>query len=455
MYAIGEFRFLVATTPDLLDAVHRLRYQVYVEEYGYEKPEDHPAGLEKDAFDSRAIHMAALDGQGRVVGTIRLILNSELGLPALQLVESHYQDKNPSSKKIVEVSRFALTRSLRGKAGEEGFRELDFYLRKLSVKPPATAEGLDNRVIVLLGLIHLMFTVMRAIHATDLYIMAERRLWLLLKHHKMKFRQVSPEIDYHGKRACFVARSVDVAEPMLGFRRVLTQTLARTGAPANQFQLPALLEAESFDLAGFRFQVASSEAVLEKVRGLNPPERREGLSIQLAALDREGRAAGAVRLVLNAPGSSKKEGAIAGFALAPEHRVPIQGVLDPDGGPLSVRECRKAAVVALGLMRLLYWVGKGLRLTTWRVNLPDSLVGMMEGQGIVLHALGSGNYQIRLSEVEGRLLHFQGLRESFKEILAQRQGRRSPLEELLNRFEAREESLELTSPGAVFGARVV
>jgi N-acyl amino acid synthase of PEP-CTERM/exosortase system len=178
MFQIGEFRFLVATTPDLLDAVHRLRYQVYVDEYGYEKPEAHPAGLEKDAFDSRSIHMAALDGQGRVVGTIRLILNSDLGLPALTLVESHYRDKNPSSRKIVEVSRFALTRSLRGKAGEEGFRELDFYLRKLSAStPPAPTEGLDNRVIVLLGLIHLMFTVMREIHATDLYIMAERRLW--------------------------------------------------------------------------------------------------------------------------------------------------------------------------------------------------------------------------------------------------------------------------------------
>jgi N-acyl amino acid synthase of PEP-CTERM/exosortase system len=434
MFAIGEFRFLVATTPDLLDAVHRLRYQVYVEEYGYEKPQDHPAGLEKDAFDSRAIHMAALDGQGRVVGTIRLILNSDLGLPALQLVESHYQDKNPSSKKIVEVSRFALTRSLRGKAGEEGFRELDFYLRKLSVKPPASAEGLDNRVIVLLGLIHLMFTVMREIHATDLYIMAERRLWLLLKHHKLKFRQVSPEIDYHGKRACFVARSVDVAEPMLGFRRVLTQTLARTGAPANPFRLPALLEAERFDLAGFRFQVASSEAVLEKVKALSPhgPEPGEGVSIQLAALDREDRAAGTVRLVLNAPGSSKKEGAIEGFALAPEYRVPIQGVLDAEGGPISVRECRKAAVVALGLFRLLYWVGKGLRLTAWRVSLPDELARMLEGQGIVLHPLGSGTYQLRLAEVEGRLLNFQGLRDSFRGLLARRNADVSPLEEILS-----------------------
>ncbi len=48
MFAIGDFRFLVVTSPAMMEAIHRLRYQVYVEEYGYEKPEDHPDGLEKD-----------------------------------------------------------------------------------------------------------------------------------------------------------------------------------------------------------------------------------------------------------------------------------------------------------------------------------------------------------------------------------------------------------------------
>jgi putative hemolysin len=59
VFSIGDFRFLVATTPSIIEAVHRLRYQVYVEEYGYEKAEDHPGGLEKDKFDPSSILIAA------------------------------------------------------------------------------------------------------------------------------------------------------------------------------------------------------------------------------------------------------------------------------------------------------------------------------------------------------------------------------------------------------------
>jgi hypothetical protein len=141
-----------------------------------------------------------------------------------------------------------------------------------------------------------------------------------------------------------------------------------------------------------------------------------------------------VTLSLNPTRGSKKEGAIAAFSLAPEFRVPLQAALD-DGatGELSVRECRKAAMVALGLFRLVYWVGKQLRLTAWRVELAESQARFLEQQGVALHAMGSTTYQIRLSEVEERLLDFQGLRESFQEILNQRNVKTSSLGEFLNR----------------------
>jgi hypothetical protein len=71
-------------------------------------------------------------------------------------------------------------------------------------------------------------------------------------------------------------------------------------------------------------------------------------------------------------------------------------------------------------------------LTAWRVSLPDELARMLEGQGIVLHPLGSGTYQLRLAEVEGRLLNFQGLRDSFRGLLARRNADVSPLEEILS-----------------------
>ena len=59
MIQLGEYTFQIADTDALREALHRLRYQVYVEEYGFEKAADHPDGLEKDALDSHAIPLVA------------------------------------------------------------------------------------------------------------------------------------------------------------------------------------------------------------------------------------------------------------------------------------------------------------------------------------------------------------------------------------------------------------
>ena len=50
------FQIVLADTPALRDTVFRLRYQIYCMETGFERPEDFPDGLEKDAFDGRAVH---------------------------------------------------------------------------------------------------------------------------------------------------------------------------------------------------------------------------------------------------------------------------------------------------------------------------------------------------------------------------------------------------------------
>ena len=34
-----------------LSDINRLRFQVYVNEWGFEKPEDHPGGVEQDDYD--------------------------------------------------------------------------------------------------------------------------------------------------------------------------------------------------------------------------------------------------------------------------------------------------------------------------------------------------------------------------------------------------------------------
>ena len=64
-------RFRLANSFSDLEQVFRLRYHVAVEKR-WIKPEDFPDGIERDAYDERAVHILALD-DGKVVGTSRLV----------------------------------------------------------------------------------------------------------------------------------------------------------------------------------------------------------------------------------------------------------------------------------------------------------------------------------------------------------------------------------------------
>ena len=78
----------------LFNDVLALRYQIYCEQRGFEKPEDHPEGLERDAADDHAVHFAAIhDETKEVLGTIRLILKSPDGFP----IENHFEFEKDTS----------------------------------------------------------------------------------------------------------------------------------------------------------------------------------------------------------------------------------------------------------------------------------------------------------------------------------------------------------------------
>jgi N-acyl amino acid synthase of PEP-CTERM/exosortase system len=220
MLTLGDFKFVVATTPELLDGVFRLRYQVYVDEFGFEHAGDHPDGKEMDEWDPFSIHMAALNPEGDVIGTIRLILNSVSGLPTLNVVAPFYQDRNPQSRHIAEVSRLAVARSFRRRV-EDGFQGVqEFWSPQKSIAFHRAEVGefpsqeRRNRFAVVLGLFKIMLHVSKRIDLKDWYMMAEKRLWYLLKRYHIIFNAVGPEIDYHGKRVPYHGHIIDVEERM-------------------------------------------------------------------------------------------------------------------------------------------------------------------------------------------------------------------------------------------------
>ena len=129
MFSIGKFNFVQVDSEKLKKAIYRLRYKVYVEEFGFEKAEDHPDGYETDVYDPHSIHFAALDENQEVIGTVRMILNSEKGFPIDHAAKISFIGEKPAPDKIAEVSRLAISKNFRRRL-EDGFCGVQSYLTK-------------------------------------------------------------------------------------------------------------------------------------------------------------------------------------------------------------------------------------------------------------------------------------------------------------------------------------
>jgi len=64
-------RFTRATTDTAWEAIYRLRYEAVVR-HGWASPEAFPDGLERDAYDDVAVHVAGWDGE-RLAATARIV----------------------------------------------------------------------------------------------------------------------------------------------------------------------------------------------------------------------------------------------------------------------------------------------------------------------------------------------------------------------------------------------
>ena len=101
---------------DSLTDIYRLRYKVYVEEWHFEKPENHPGGVETDEFDKNSIHFATRDENKRIVGTVRLILYSQSGFPIEKYCQLTKGTNGIPREKIAEISRLAISKNFRRRA---------------------------------------------------------------------------------------------------------------------------------------------------------------------------------------------------------------------------------------------------------------------------------------------------------------------------------------------------
>jgi GNAT superfamily N-acetyltransferase len=107
--ACRPIRLAAADGDDELEAVFKLRYEVVVSQ-GWRNPDELPGGLERDAYDDRAVQVAAWD-ESRIAGTVRVIW-PRAGVPIP--VEAEYDVAVEPQGRVVGAGRLIVAPDYRG-----------------------------------------------------------------------------------------------------------------------------------------------------------------------------------------------------------------------------------------------------------------------------------------------------------------------------------------------------
>jgi len=230
----GKFKFGLVQDKDVLEDTFRMRHEVYVEEFGFEKKEDHPSGLETDDYENDSIHFACLNENDSVVGTIRLVLDSDKGFPIEHAVKTTFVGDRPDRSKIGEISRLTVSKDLRRRK-EDGMYGIESYLKKKEggVLPddgsiPEEMQGRKNPIIVL-GLYQVMYHESRRRGITHWYMITDKKLFYALKKYGFLFHQIGDPVEYHGERT-----------PYLGIIEEIEKTLMKDNPDMLKIMLTGL-----------------------------------------------------------------------------------------------------------------------------------------------------------------------------------------------------------------------
>ncbi len=200
-----HFKTVTADTPELLPLAQRIRYQVYCIENRYLNPTDHSDALERDEFDSHAVHSLLVDRKtGDALGTARLVLPLSDALHdsfAVQRLSDHpllKGSRNLPLDATAEVSRFSLLRESSRRAGVKA--------SSAASAKPAVGEAPSYRCAPLmrLGLLQMLVRMSVQNGITHWLAVMEPKVVRMLSAMGLQFEPFGGMVDHHGwRQPCF------------------------------------------------------------------------------------------------------------------------------------------------------------------------------------------------------------------------------------------------------------
>jgi len=193
---MNSITFKVADSPELLDQIFRLRYEIYVEECKFIHKDTCPEGKETDKFDPYSIHFAALDQNENLVGALRLVVDSPFGFPLEEKADYSLplEKHNFFRNNIAEISRLVISKKYRcglwsknrktfvRKHFRDGLKEF-----KSKISP------------ILFGLYDVGYRVCKERDITYWIAAMEHSLLRLVKENGFIFYSLGEPIEYYGK----------------------------------------------------------------------------------------------------------------------------------------------------------------------------------------------------------------------------------------------------------------
>jgi len=200
------FDVLFANTPELLEQAHRIRYDVYCQEFHYEREEDCPGGMERDEYDDHALqilvtHKASCIGAGCVRMVRPPTDDPDFVLP-MELHCGHtlnHSERHPQQlprNRLAEISRLAVHTSFRRRLGES---ESPFG----ALTPAPDRQERRTFPMVSLALFAGATALLALTQRPHMFVMMEPRLARRLQGLGFPFVQVGEPMDYHGVRAAY------------------------------------------------------------------------------------------------------------------------------------------------------------------------------------------------------------------------------------------------------------
>jgi N-acyl amino acid synthase of PEP-CTERM/exosortase system len=248
------FTLELATTPSQLEAVYRIRYRVYCEEFRYESADAFPQQMESDEFDAISRHcLVSHKASGMPAGCARLVLVDEsrlmpmekFCLPAIDQEKLRAFDGKRHT--ICEFSRLGVDGAFRRRMGERESRFGEISALDCSKR--------EQRTFSLIA----VATILSALAMSELigrrhcFAMMEPFLPRLLKRSGLAVQPAGTEIEYHGTRSPYY---FETREAMSGMAEELKEFYAVICA---DFSASGLLSADDVSVAPparntFRFE---------------------------------------------------------------------------------------------------------------------------------------------------------------------------------------------------------